>query len=105
MHGDKAIGVCKYVIQIIQIIAKKLIFLSLLTQVLLPEYSAMGLRDVMLAAALLAVVRVGVQREAAVARTLVAAERVAALVLAAAIVLGALVHVDVIRGCEARAVD
>lgn len=70
-----------------------------------PEYSAMWLRDVMFAAALLAVVRVGVQREAAVARTLIPAERVATLVLAAAIVFGTLVHVDVVCGREARAVD
>ena len=61
----------------------------------------MWLRDVMLAAAFLAVMRVGVQREAAVARALVPAERVATFVLAASVVLGTLVHVDVVCCCEA----
>lgn len=50
-------------------------------------------RDLVLAAALLAVVPVLVQREPVVARALVRPGRVLALVLAAAVVHGALVHV------------
>lgn len=59
----------------------------------------------MLASPFLAVMLVGVQREAAVTRTLIPSQGVVTLVLTSAVILGAFVYVDVVGSCEPGAVD